>query len=355
MQFPEPISLWPDGAPLAQGKDTLDCPTIVTRQAPKELDTGCAVIVCPGGGYRILASDHEGWQVANELNRWGVSAYILKYRVGPKYPTTTSLLDAQRAIRWVRHHFNYHTVGMLGFSAGGHLTAATATAKGAASLNASDLIDQQDSVPSFQVPVYAVTNGELRGRKADEYFATDELVDAQTPPAFIVHTHEDSIVPATQSTLFYDALLSAGVPAELHVFNSGEHGVGLASGDLDVNVWPDLLRRWLVRQGFLTAKSRVKINASLNQFTDCTYGQVWVTFQPDNANQPSARVRTGRMSKGMIEIPEDQGVVPGTFTLSLTPVHDFDTYDASGEFSIDVPESTSSRVRVLETGVVELI
>ena len=148
---------------------------------------------------------------------------------------------------------------MLGFSAGRHLTLAVGTNDLRAQPDADDPIDRPSSLPNFLVPVYAVSNGTVRGRKATEYVATDTKVSHSTPPTFLVHTHEDAIVASEQATLFYDALRGSGVPAELHVFGCGEHGVGLASGDPDTRQWFPLLVRWLRRSGFMTPKQRVEV------------------------------------------------------------------------------------------------
>ena len=165
---------------------------------------GAGVIVCPGGGYRTLASDHEGLQVAQWLNQSGIHAFVLRYRLGPEHHSSVSLRDGKRAVRMVRHRSSEWGVdptrlGMLGFSAGGHLALATALSADARE-EPLDAIDDEDSRPNFLVPLYAVTNGDARGRKADEYWPTDILVDDKTPPTFIMHTHEDSVVPASQAT-----------------------------------------------------------------------------------------------------------------------------------------------------------
>jgi acetyl esterase/lipase len=126
------LALWPTTAPQAQGTGVLHEPQLTVHLPPPALSNGCGIIVNPGGGYRILASDHEGLQVARWLNQYGIAAFVLRYRVGPTYPTSVSLLDAQRAVRLVRSRavefaLDVHRIGMLGFSAGGHLALAAAT------------------------------------------------------------------------------------------------------------------------------------------------------------------------------------------------------------------------------------
>ena len=229
--------LWPDGAPEAAGDEAIDRPALTVHLPDPGNANGAGIIVNPGGGYRVLASDHEGLQVARWLNRAGIAAFVLRYRVGPKYHSDVSLLDGLRAVRYVRAHAAAwgvapHRLGMLGFSAGGHLAAAVGTRYDAGQPDNADPVERENSRPDFVVPVYAVINGPVRGRKADEYTPADERVTADTPPAFIVHTHEDTIVSAEQSLLLYKALLDAGVEAELHVFGFGEHGLGLGVGDV---------------------------------------------------------------------------------------------------------------------------
>ena len=249
------------------------------------------------------------------------------------------MLDAQRAVRYVRHHadrfgIDKNRLGMLGFSAGGHLTLATGTDEDPQELDASDPIDRESSRPDFMVPVYAVSNGIVRGRKASEYFETDTKVNESTPPTFLVHTHEDGIVPSRQSTLFYDALRRARVPAELHVFGYGEHGVGLASGDPDTSAWFGLLHGWLRRTGLLTKEKRVAIRQKLpiQDSIDADLGMIWVTFVPENPLAPVARTRLDPASDWVIDIPQSHGPVPGMHTLELRRISHVWPFDARGEY-----------------------
>ena len=167
------LPLWVGSAPHALGTGPLHEPQLSIHLPPDELANGCAVIVNPGGGYRILASDHEGLQVARWLNQRGIAAFVLRYRVGPDYPTSISLMDGQRAVRLIRSRaesFNIDAdrIGMLGFSAGGHLALAVATTGDDGQAQARDPIDRYGSRINFSIPVYAVSNGARRGRKADE-------------------------------------------------------------------------------------------------------------------------------------------------------------------------------------------
>ena len=331
--------LWPVDAPHAEGATATDVPALSVHTELNTADTGAAVIICPGGGYRILASTHEGLHVAAALNEVGVKAFVLRYRVGPKYHSTTSLLDGQRAVRYVRNHserfgIDPHRVGMLGFSAGGHLTFAVGTSDLREQPSATDPIDRESSVPDFLVPVYGVSNGEVRGRKATEYLATDTKVNARTPPTFLMHTHEDDIVSSEQSTLFYNALRRVGVPAELHVFGFGEHGVGLASGDPDTSRWFPLLVTWLRRSGFLTSKERVAIEQVLpcRDAIEHPLGMYWISLIPDDPNSPVARTRLDPNSEDVIKIPASHGPVPGPHTLELRRISHTWPFDALGEY-----------------------
>lgn len=312
---PTAVELWPDGAPGAVGDLDIDRPRLTIHLPEPGVATGTGVIVNPGGGYRKLASDHEGLQVARWLNRRGIAAFVLRYRLGERYHSDVSLLDGLRAVRLVRHRAGDfaiagNRIGMLGFSAGGHLAVAVGTRWDAGNPEAVDPIEQASSRPDFLVPVYAVTNGILRGRKADEYTPADVRVNESTPPAFLVHTHEDGIVPASQSTLFYDALLRAGVQAELHIYGFGEHGTGINPGDPDFREWPVLLVNWLRRCGFLTAAHRQPVTGRVTLDGEAM-GMAWVTFCPLDDNAPLARARSLRNEGGKFSIPATHGVVPG--------------------------------------------
>lgn len=315
------VPLWRQGAPGALGDLAIDRPQLTVCLPPSECATGTGVIVAPGGGYRILAADHEGLQVARWLNRCGIAAFVLRYRLGERYHSSVSLLDGLRAVRMARCRaaefgVDETRIGMLGFSAGGHLTVAVGTTWDEGAPASADPIERMASRPDFLVPVYAVTNGIARGRKADEYTPADTRVNARTPPTFLVHSHEDAIVPASQSTLFYDALLRAGVPAELHIFGYGEHGMGLGAGDVDFGGWAALLRNWLRRSGLLTSKPRQPVTGRV-RLRGAPMGMAWVTFDPVDENAPPARTRVWRDGEGAFEIPASHGVVAGAHRVTV--------------------------------------
>ena len=332
------LQLWPEGAPQALGDLDIDRPRLTIHLPDRDIATGTGIIVNPGGGYRKLASDEEGLQVARWLNRRGIAAFVLRYRVGERYHSDVSLLDGLRAVRLVRHRsadFDVATnrVGMLGFSAGGHLAVAVGTRWDPGDPGAEDAIERVSSRPDFLVPVYAVTNGIVRGRKATEYTPADTRVNVSTPPTFLVHTHEDGIVPASQSTLFYDALLKAGVAAELHIYGFGEHGTGLGAGDPDFRDWPVLLVNWLRRSGLLTDQPRQAVTGRVTLGGE-PMGRAWVTFLPLDDNAPPARVRTSRGESGKFAIPASHGVVAGPHRVEVYHVSEQFPHTNTGVYTL---------------------
>jgi len=265
----ETMLLWPDGAPGALGTDESDRPSLTLFRARQS--NGTAIIVAPGGGYSNLASNHEGRQVANLLNAMGVTAFVLKYRLGPRYHHPIELGDAQRAIRLVRTRAKdfgiaVDRIGMLGFSAGGHLTATAGTVFDKGRPDAPDPIDRTSSRPDFLVLAYPVVSfdpaiahaGSVRNLLGDnpdpaliQRLSADVQVTTETPPTFLFHTNADTGVVAENSVRFYLALRRAKVPAELHIFENGPHGVGLAMNDPALGAWPALLTTWLRGRGLL--------------------------------------------------------------------------------------------------------
>ncbi len=228
------------------------------------------MLVFPGGGYVHLALDHEGEQIAEWLNNLGITAFVLQYRLGPKYHYPVELWDAQRAIRYVRAHASEFDIqpgriGIWGFSAGGHLASTAGTHFDNGDPDSSDLIDRQSSRPDFMILAYPVITMEepyvhqgslhaLLGEKPDpglvRSLSNETQITTQTPPTFLFHTTEDQVVPVENSVLFYLALRKAAIPAEMHVYLKGRHGVGLAQNDPVLRTWPDRLADWLKIQGY---------------------------------------------------------------------------------------------------------
>jgi PelA/Pel-15E family pectate lyase len=259
----ESVLLWPDGAPGAAGTEPQDEPKLTIYRAPVEASNGAAVIVCPGGGYRTLASDHEGKQVAEWLNGLGITAFVLQYRVGPRYRHPAPLQDGQQALRLARSRavdfgIDPTRVGVVGFSAGGHLAATLGTdaAEGARP----DFMILAYPVISFAAPFAHKGSvqsllGDAPAPKLLEELSSERRVTSKTPPTFLFHTADDASVPVENSLSFYQALRAAGVSAELHVFPHGRHGVGLAPGDPVLSQWPKLCAAWLQAMGF-TSRAR---------------------------------------------------------------------------------------------------
>ena len=262
--------LWPGGAPGALGDEDTDRPNL-TIYLPHANEAHSAVIVCPGGGYGMLAVDHEGKQIADWLNARGVAAFVLRYRLGPKYHHPIELGDAQRALRFVRYHAADYgiaadKIGIWGFSAGGHLASTAGTHFDSGNPSAADPVDRVGSRPDFMILAYPVISlntpyvhrGSLRNLLGDNpdpqlvaSLSNETQVTPQTPPAFLFHTTTDSGVPVENSVLFYLALRKAGVPAEMHIYEQGPHGVGLALFDPILSAWSRQLEPWLRLHGWM--------------------------------------------------------------------------------------------------------
>ena len=237
-------------------------PTLTLYRPAKEMDTGTAILICPGGGYWDLYWELEGEEVAAWLNSIGVTGIILKYRVPrrpdePKgEPARRPLQDAQRAVSLVRSKaaewgLDPHRIGMVGFSAGGHLVLATATRFEKRTYEARDEIDQVSCRPDFAIAVYP---GYLKAKDKDE-LAPGIQVPTETPPVFLAHGGADIISPPEHSVLMYLALRRAGVPAELHVYAGAAHDFGVRPGDQPCSKWTEACADWLRRLGFLLRKS----------------------------------------------------------------------------------------------------
>ena len=266
----EVLELWPGGAPGAIGHEDADVPTL-TVYRPGAKSIGTALVICPGGGYRHLAMDHEGRQIAAWANSHGVTAFILKHRHAPRYGHPAPMQDVQRAIRTVRARarewgVGADRIGIIGFSAGGHLASTAGTHFDAGRADAEDPIERVSSRPDFMIlcyPVISMAEGYSHGGSRRnllgpepapelvELLSNERRVTAQTPPTFIFHTHDDPVVPVENATAFYLALKRAGVPAELHIYEHGPHGVGLAQKDPVLATWVGRCEDWLRAHGWL--------------------------------------------------------------------------------------------------------
>ena len=236
-------------------------PTLTVSRPPADKNTGVAIVVFPGGGYNNLAWEHEGTMVESWLNSIGVTSVLVKYRV-PRRPETpkneppvSALMDAQRAISLARSHasewgIDPKKIGVLGFSAGGHLAAWASTNPDKRAHFPIDGADQISCRPDFAVLIYP---GGIMKRNSDE-LAPEIRVGAETPPTFLAVATDDN-GPAIGGATYYLALKRAKVPAELHIYNNGGHGFGMRSGDKPANAWPARCVEWMKEQGIWSART----------------------------------------------------------------------------------------------------
>jgi acetyl esterase/lipase len=269
------LALWGAGAsPEEIGKNSQDSMLTVFVPHPGK-GNGTAVVIAPGGAYVGLASNLEGRQVADWFAARGVTAFVLKYRLGAANPYPVPLLDAHRAIRLVRslsknYHLSANRVGIMGFSAGGHLAAMEATSFDDGKPSANDPVDRFSDRPDFLILGYPWLNAmqpnnrnlitycsvlpSLRASDCKDWeqkYTPALHVTANTPSTFLYSTSDDALVPVQASVDFYSALARAGVPVEMHLFRHGAHGSGLGEGDAALDMWPRLLEVWLRTQGWL--------------------------------------------------------------------------------------------------------
>jgi acetyl esterase/lipase len=264
------VPLWPNGAPGAVGSEAADKPSLTVYPAPADKATGAAMVVCPGGGYRNLAK-HEGEPVAEWLNTLGVTAFVLQYRLAPRYHHPAPLQDASRAVRTVRArasewHVDPQRVGIIGFSAGGHLAAMLGTHFDDGDAGAGDPVERVGSRPDLMVLIYPAISftADFMPKEAGktllgddpkpedlDQISAEKHVTSRTPPAFLVHTAEDR---CEHSLVFGLALKKAGVPFELHLYEKGKHGYGLALKDPVLKTWTEHCATWLGEHDFLKKK-----------------------------------------------------------------------------------------------------
>ncbi|HBJ37087.1 MAG TPA: alpha/beta hydrolase [Planctomycetaceae bacterium] len=274
---PVEMTLWQTDAPLSAGQEEGDQPRLHLYRVDSEQPTP-AIVILPGGGYGNLASDHEGSQIAKFFNDQGVTAAVCFYRhrgkgnAGKGYGHPVPMLDAQRAVRFVRTNakewnIDPGKVGIIGFSAGGHLASTVSTHFDAGDAAAKDPIDRVSSRPDFAILGYPVISlGEPHTHKGSQRnllgenpdpellrsLSNEKAVTAETPPTFLFHTAEDKGVPAENSLVYISALVRAGVPAELHLFETGRHGIGLGADQPGAKKWPDLCVTWLRNRGVIS-------------------------------------------------------------------------------------------------------
>jgi acetyl esterase/lipase len=267
---PKTVRLYAGDVPDSKGTEDADIPSLTIYAPDPAKATGSAIVVCPGGGYGGLAP-HEGKPIAEWLNTLGITGVVLKYRLGPKYHHPVMKNDVGRAIRFVRANaadlkLDGKRIGVLGFSAGGHLASTAATHFDEGSPTAADPIDRTSSRPDAAILIYPVITmtdpfthagsrrnllGENPAPELVDLLSNEKQVTERTPPSFLVHGSDDAAVPLENSLLYALACRKAHVPVELHTFEHGPHGFGLGAGDPVVGAWPTLCARWLEKRGFL--------------------------------------------------------------------------------------------------------
>jgi acetyl esterase/lipase len=281
------IKLWPDGIPGLIRNDTytevstiengiitrwvkVTDPSLTVCLPPKEKATGTAVLICPGGGYGALAFNHEGNDIAKWLNDNGIAGIILKYRLPSdlimKDKTVGPLQDAQEAMRVIRRNavswsINPTKIGVIGFSAGGHLASTLSTHFDE---KVYDVKDKISARPDFSILMYPVITmdasfthmgsrrnliGENPSEEAVRHFSNELQITENTPPAFLVHSADDKAVPIKNSMTYYEALAKFNIPSELHIFQKGGHGYGLSVNKGTQSVWPELCLSWMKASG----------------------------------------------------------------------------------------------------------
>jgi acetyl esterase/lipase len=267
------IRLWEGAAPRAMGDKDADIPTLTAYMPEQKKANGCAVIVCPGGGYSSLVMDKEGSVPAKWLNDHGITAFVLKYRIDP-YGQPAPMLDGQRAIRLVRYNskawgIDWRRIGIMGFSAGGHVASTVGTHFDPYIPAATDPVNRQSCRPDFMILVYPVISmrdkithpgsrrillGDHPPQKLINLYSNETQVTDDTPPTFIVAAKPDSIVPVKNSELFAEALKRHDVPYEFLELPIGEHGFGLGQSDPRIGIWTDRCLAFLKKEKFLKSK-----------------------------------------------------------------------------------------------------
>lgn len=332
---PQPVPLYADGAPDEKGEGEAHNPTLRVYLPDNDLANGAAVVICPGGGYRGLAIDHEGQQLARFFNKFGVAAFVLRYRLSPDYKHPTPLNDAQRAMQFVRANADEYgvaksRVGIMGFSAGGHLASSLATHWHRGKTDSADAIEHESCRPDFAILGYPVvtfteekymhrgSKNNLLGANPDpklvEFMSNEKQVNTETPPSFLHHTGEDTGVPPENNVLFYLALRKANVPAELHIYQKGSHGLGLGAGDPVLSSWGGQLENWLRTNGFLTHKQRQALTGEITIDGDpITRGWITLTHAADR-HAPQV---VGYLRKSKISIKQADGPIPGDYKVEI--------------------------------------
>ncbi|HVY71284.1 MAG TPA: alpha/beta hydrolase [Verrucomicrobiae bacterium] len=332
---PQSVELWPMGAPGAKGDKDEDRPAITAYLPAPEKATGAGMIVCPGGGYMIRCTDHEGVQVARWLNDHGIAAFILRYRIVPLYTVKEAQMDARRAVQVVRtraaeYHLQRDHIGIIGFSAGAHLAGNIAMKWEAGKPGPSEQPEAWPSRPDFFVLAYSDV-GQMPGpnananparvgldpAEANHIYSPTELEIASAPPTFLYCTSEDGAARGMAD--LYLRLRQVRVPVEAHFFAHGPHGVGFAPGDPVLGEWPNQMFAWLRANGFLARDHRVGVRG-IARLDGKPLPIGCVIFSPlDSTNAPAraAYVFNRGETPGEFVLPASQGLTPGRYRVEV--------------------------------------
>ncbi len=361
---PEPTPLWPDKVPEATGTDEPDRPSVRIHLPPKDKANGAAVVICPGGGYGIIAMDHEGSQVANWLNSHGVAALVLRYRLAPKYRHPMPLNDVQRALRYARANaeklgLSPRRIGVMGFSAGGHLASTAATHFDAGQKDAADPVERVSCRPDFAILGYPVislnadfshkgSGRNLLGENPDpqllDNLSNEKQVTSDTPPTFLFHTGEDTGVPPENSLAFYMALRKAKVPAELHIYQQGPHGVGLAPGSPVLFTWKERLLDWLRQNRFLAEGDLVALKGTITlNGQPLKWGQLTLV-STDSPNKP---VGFAMIHNGSFSMAKERGVLAGEYAIQVLNLGDIVHQQTIDDAEALAPEPSNIRFKLV--------
>jgi acetyl esterase/lipase len=314
-QLEQPILLWPGGAPGATGTTAEDMPAIIPFLPERSKLTGAAVLVIPGGGFTLRATDHEGVLVAQWLKEHGITAFLLRYRLRPIYSRNDWLLDGQRALQYIRAHSSeYHIsterLGAIGFSAGANLCADMAFSAAPGMADAADPLDQYPTNPDFLILAY----GSKQLSDTISSYAKTHL-----PPTFIFGTAEDK--GSLKGLVSLQAqLIAADVPCETHIFQQGVHGIGFGIGDPTLGEWPKLMINWLKINGILSPQKRIPLAGVVNlDGLPLVRGIVILTPVEDpNAGTLAIYItNTGTGQPGRFEVPASQGGIAGKYRVEV--------------------------------------
>ena len=328
--------LWPQGAPNQHGTSTEDLPAITAYLPPPKQRTGAGVLVVPGGSFLIRCVDNEGVQVARWLNRHGVAAFVVRYRLLPRYTMKEEFQDVRRAMQFVRARANSfgvaeNRIGIIGFSAGSRLAANVAMKPLAAKSNADDEVERVSSRPNYLITVYAdagqrneaptgLTKLFQEMNSAEDWAEATVVTEAQlaaTPPTFMFCTSEDGA--ATGMADLYGRLLKNKIPTEAHFFRNGPHGVALAPGDPVLGEWPKLMFTWMQASGYLTDAPRVALRGSV-QVDDKPLELGYLVLKPiDAPTAPPVTVHIANRSgeTGAFAVPVEKGPTPGRYRIEV--------------------------------------